>query len=405
MDASASDRFLRLLIEHSDDPAVLEETVRAARSKSELVAALPAEETRRHTRALVRGVAAALRSGGPGEDVLAAAERLGSDRARQGVPVAAFLDGFQAGRAHLVRTLIAEGRRLGVPDAVLLDGVTRIDEITTALVHRMVHAHRVAELEMARTVREGRVQMLRQLLHGEAVPVLAPLDPSGAYHCVVSDVSDPAVAARLESRLAAAGTALCGLVDGRLAALVARLPDPGTIAGRPAGPLLVAAPPAPPAGIAPMYALGRRALHAGAAAGMTGLRGLTELALLTAMEAEPELGGLLAAELPAGLDPDDPFHVELAETGLAYLDHGGRIEPTAAALHVHGNTVKYRIRRLQELTGRPLLDPSSGAAVSRAANWWWALHHWLARTRPSSSLVRRSARDLPGAGQGSGGDR
>ncbi|TDE33598.1 helix-turn-helix domain-containing protein [Actinomadura sp. 6K520] len=386
MDASVSGRFRRLLIEHSDDPAVLEETVRAARSKSEPVAALPVEETRRHTRALVRGVAAALRSGGPGEDVLAAAERLGSDRARQGVPVAAFLDGFQAGRAHLVRTLIAEGRRLGVPDAVLLDGVTRIDEITTALVHRMVHAHRVAELEMARTVREGRAQMLRQLLHGESVPVLAPLDPSGAYHCVVSDVSDPAVAARLESELSAAGTALCGLVDGRLAALVARLPDPGTMAGPPAGPpagpLLVAAPPAPPAGIAPMYALGRRALRAGAAAGMTGLRGLTELALLTATEAEPELGGLLAAELPAGLDPDDPFHVELAGTALAYLDHGGRIEPTAAALHVHGNTVKYRVRRLQELTGRPLLDPSSGAAVSRAANWWWALHRWLARTRP-----------------------
>ncbi|HLV72036.1 MAG TPA: helix-turn-helix domain-containing protein [Vulgatibacteraceae bacterium] len=381
MEVGEGDRFLRLLIEHSDDPAVLEETVRAARSKSELVAALPVEETRRHTRALVRGVAAALRGGGPGEDVLAAAGRLGSDRARQGVPVAAFLDGFQAGRAHLVRTLIAEGRRAGVPDAVLLDGVTRIDEITTALVHRMVHAHRVAELEMARTVREGRVQMLRQLLHGESVPVLAPLDPSGRYHCVVSDVSDPEVAARLEAELSAAGTALCGLVDGRLAALVARLPDPRGMTGGPDCPLLVAAPPAPPGGVAPLYALGRRALRAGAAAGLTGLRELTGLALLTAAEGEPELGALLAAELPAGLDPGDPFHVELAETGLAYLDHGGRIEPTAAALHVHGNTVKYRIRRLQELTGRPLLDPSSGAAVERAAHWWWALRRWLARAR------------------------
>ncbi|TDC97758.1 helix-turn-helix domain-containing protein [Actinomadura sp. 7K507] len=377
MEASAGDRFLRLLIEHTRDPAVFEATVRAARSRSELVAALPEEETRRHTRALMAGVLDAVRGQGPGEDVLAAAERLGSDRARQGVPVAAFLDGFQAARAHLVRTLVAEGRRVRVPDAALLDGVTRIDEITTALVHRMVHAHRIAELEMARTVREGRVQMLRQLLHGESVPVRAPLDPSGAYHCVVSDVSDPAVAARLEPELLAAGPGLCGLVDGRLAALVARLPDPA-----PGRPLLVAAPPARPAAIAPMYALGRRALRAGTAAGLSGLRELADLALLTATEGEPELGGLLAAALPGGLDPDDPFHVELAETGLAYLDHGGRIEPTAAALHVHGNTVKYRIRRLQELTGRPLLDPSAGAAVSRSANWWWALNRWLARARP-----------------------
>ncbi|MFI0369990.1 helix-turn-helix domain-containing protein [Actinomadura sp. 1N219] len=390
MEPSAGDRFLRLLIEHGDDPVLLEATVRAARGRSPLVAALPEEETRRHTRALVRGVLAALEGGGPGADVLAAAERLGSDRARQGVPVEAFLDGFQAGRAHLVRTLVAAGRREGVPDAALLDGVTRIDEITTALVHRMVHAHRVAELETARTMREGRVQMLRQLLHGEAVPVLAPLDPSGAYRCVVSDVSDPAVAARLEAELTAAGPGLCGLVDGRFTALVARLPEPHATSGLLRGddpphpperpePLLLAAPPARPADVATMYELGRRALRAGADAGLTGMRELADLALLTVTEAEPELGGLLAGALLAGLDPDEPFHRELAETGLAYLDHGGRIGPTAAALHVHDNTVKYRIRRLQELTGRPLLDPSGGAAVSRAAHWWWALNRWLAR--------------------------
>ncbi|MDL4817120.1 helix-turn-helix domain-containing protein [Actinomadura opuntiae] len=376
MEPSEGDRFLRLLIEHGDDPRLLETTVSAARGKSDLVAALPEEETRRHTRALVRGVLAALEGGGPGEEVLAAAERLGSDRARQGVPVAAFLDGFQAGRAHLVRTLIEDGRRAGVPDALLLDGVTRIDEITTALVHRMVHAHRVAELEMARTRREGHIQTLRQLLHGESVPVPAPLDGGAEYHCVVSDVSDPAVAARLETRLVAAGPGLCGLVDGRLAALVARLP-----ALPASGPLLVAAPPARPAGVAPLYELGRRALRAGAAAGLTGLRELADLALLTATEAEPELGVLLAERLLAGLDRDDPFHRGLAETALAYLDHGGRIEPTAAALHVHGNTVKYRVRRFQELTGRPLADPSGGAAVARTAHWWWALRRWLAAAR------------------------
>ncbi|MFB4311404.1 helix-turn-helix domain-containing protein [Actinomadura sp. GTD37] len=378
MEAGTSDRFLRLLIEHSGDAVLLEATVRAARSRSELVAALPEEETRRHVRALVGGVLAALEDGGPSGEVLAAAERLGSDRARQGVPVAAFLDGFQAGRAHLVRTLVDEGRRRGVPDAALLDGVTRIDEITTALVHRMVHAHRVTELETTRTAREERGQMLRQLLHGESVPVAAPLDAAVPYHCVVSDVSDPAVAARLETELTAAGPGLCGLVDGRFAALVARLPDPAPGAARGGGPLLVAAPPARPAGVATMYGPSRRALRAGAAAGLTGLRELADLALLTVTGAEPELGGLLAAALLSGLDPAESFHRELAETGLAYLDHGGRIGPTAAALHVHGNTVKYRMRRLRELTGRPLYDPAGGAAVSRTANWWWALHHWLA---------------------------
>ncbi|WP_285693541.1 helix-turn-helix domain-containing protein [Actinomadura sp. NBRC 104412] len=384
------DVFLRLLFEQAADPDLLESTVRASRSRSELVAALPEEETRRHTRALLRGALAALRDGGePGEEVLAAAERLGSDRARQGVPVAAFLDGFQAGRAHLVGRLIEEGRRLGVSADTLLDGVTRIDAITTALVHRMVHAHRVAELEMARTARESHVETLRQLLHGEPAAAPPSLDPDGTYHCVVSDVSDPAVASRLEGALAAAGQALCGLVDGRLAGLVARLPALGDV------PLLVASPPARPAEIPPLYRLCRRALRAGAASGLTGLRRLTDLALPAVTEDEPELGRLLSARFLDGLDPDDPFHRELAETALAFLDHGGRVEATAAALHVHGNTVKYRVRRFQELTGTALTGTAltgtaltgtgptggEGSAVVLAAHRWWALRDWIRRPR------------------------
>ncbi|WP_018656140.1 helix-turn-helix domain-containing protein [Actinomadura flavalba] len=366
-----TDPFLALLADCADDPALLEATVRAARTRSELVAALPAEETRRHTRALVRGVLAALEGGGePDAAVLDAAARLGSDRARQGVPVASFLDGFQAGRMNLVAALVAEGRRRGVPADALLDGVTRVDAITTALVHRMVHAHRVTELEQARTAREGRQQALRQLLHGEPATVPAPLEPSGAYHCVVSDVSDPAVAARLENALTATGPAVCGLVDGRFAALVVRLPDPSAL---PEEPLLVAAPPGPPATIAPSYALARRALHAADAADLTGLRRLTDLALLTATAADPGLGRLLARDLLPGLHPADPFHRELAETALAYLDAGGRGDLAAAALHVHVNTVKYRLRRLRDLTGHS----PAGTALPASAHWWWALRSWL----------------------------
>jgi hypothetical protein len=392
MDEAETVRFLALLAERSRDPDLLESTVRAARRKSPMVAALPAEETRRHARALIEGVRTALLSTGgePGEDVLAVAEQFGSDRARQGLPVEAWLNGFQAGRSHLVRMLIEIGRDMGVPPEVLLDGLTRIDEITNTLVHRMVHAHRVTELEMARTARESRVQALRQLLHGERPASLpAPLEAGAAYHCVVSDVSDPAVAQRLEAALTARGPALCGLVDGRLAALLARLPDmPDDV------PLLVAAPPASPSDVSAFYELGRRALRAGQGAGLTGLRKLTDLALLTATEAEPRLGRMLADGLLNGLDPADQFHRELAETALAYLDHGARIEPAAVALHVHGNTVKYRLRRLHELTGRSLSDAPDGAAVANAAHWWWALRSWLAAAG-TSDPDDDMARSLP----------
>ncbi|MFJ5231126.1 helix-turn-helix domain-containing protein [Kitasatospora sp. NPDC088391] len=404
--ADGADGFVRLVAGRTADPEVLAAAVRAARAASGLVAGLPEGEVRRHTRALLDGVRTALEAGGAVDaGVLAAAALLGSDRARQGVPVAALLDGFQAGRVHLVESVVAEGRRAGVPADRLLDGVTRIDRITTALARRMVQAHREAELESARTAREGAVLALRQLLHGEAVQALPEvLSAAGRYHCVVTAVGDPASAGPLERALSAAGPGLCGFVDGRLTALVAAgpgafasgtfasgpsvagVPGPGAYGSEaagpsasavlpPDGPLAVVTPAAPPDGLAPLYGLAREALRAAEEAGLAGPHRLADLALLTAAPTGPGgLGAVLAAELLGGLDRSDAFHRELAATALAHLAHGGGPERTAAVLHVHANTVKYRLRRLRELTGA---DPFAGG-VERAAHWWWALRCWLA---------------------------
>jgi DNA-binding PucR family transcriptional regulator len=41
----------------------------------------------------------------------------------------------------------------------------------------------------------------------------------------------------------------------------------------------------------------------------------------------------------------------LLDTLTAYLDSGGSIEATARALFVHPNTVRYRVRRISDVTG------------------------------------------------------
>jgi hypothetical protein len=48
----------------------------------------------------------------------------------------------------------------------------------------------------------------------------------------------------------------------------------------------------------------------------------------------------------------------LAATLAAWLDHMGAISPTAAALDVHPQTVRYRLARLRELFGPTLDDPA-----------------------------------------------
>jgi DNA-binding PucR family transcriptional regulator len=47
----------------------------------------------------------------------------------------------------------------------------------------------------------------------------------------------------------------------------------------------------------------------------------------------------------------------LVETLGAYLEQAGSLEATARALYVHANTVRYRLRRVAEVTGYAATDP------------------------------------------------
>ncbi len=57
---------------------------------------------------------------------------------------------------------------------------------------------------------------------------------------------------------------------------------------------------------------------------------------------------------------------DLADTLASFFDSGGSIEATARAQYVHPNTVRYRLRRVQELTGFSPLDPRGGYALRLA---------------------------------------
>jgi PucR C-terminal helix-turn-helix domain/GGDEF-like domain len=73
----------------------------------------------------------------------------------------------------------------------------------------------------------------------------------------------------------------------------------------------------------------------------------------------------VAALLEYVVDPliDEPA---LYETACTFLEVTPGIEPTARALFIHPNTVRYRLRKISELTGCSPLDPR-GAYVLRTA--------------------------------------
>jgi DNA-binding PucR family transcriptional regulator len=53
---------------------------------------------------------------------------------------------------------------------------------------------------------------------------------------------------------------------------------------------------------------------------------------------------------------DDDAHARMRETLWAYMSSGSSLATAAAEMHLHKNTIQYRVRKAEEARGRPLAD-------------------------------------------------
>ena len=98
--------------------------------------------------------------------------------------------------------------------------------------------------------------------------------------------------------------------------------------------------------------------------------------------AEPgvQAAALLAADLRAtrtlvatalgGLAEDNDTVARLRETLLDFLNEDGRYQNTAERIHVHRNTVRYRVAKALEIRGRPLDDDRFNLQLALVACRW-----------------------------------
>ena len=87
----------------------------------------------------------------------------------------------------------------------------------------------------------------------------------------------------------------------------------------------------------------------------------------------PEVMEVISVPILAGLTalPRQDADVLLATFG-AWRDNGGSADRAAAVLFCHPNTVRYRLRRLEEATGRSLSDPRSAMELGLAYEYDFA---------------------------------
>jgi PucR C-terminal helix-turn-helix domain len=294
---------------------------------------------------------------------------LGRGEAREGRTMEALLAAYRVGARVAWRRSAEAGRRAGF-DADTLSELAEaffayIDELSARSAQGFAEEQSAFAGEAARR-RRALLGLLIQTPPVEAVAIQAAAReagweaPSTLAALIWRDRSEQPVDRRLPL-----GSLAAPLEDELVCALVPDPEAPGRRAelegalGRRRGALGPSVPPAK----AWLSASRARAVHRLMAGGLLG-----DDALVVADEhlselivhADPGLVHELARRRLKPLDQrTEGSRARLLETLTAWLDHQGNVPRVAESLHVHPQTVRYRLTQLRELFGEALEDPGS----------------------------------------------
>src|SRR3954468_15427855 len=292
---------------------------------------------------------------------------LGRNEVRSGRPIDILLGAYRIGARVMWRGFAAEGRAAGIEPDVLY----RLAEALFAYVDELSHessdgyAEEVAQRHGARERERERMLEVLMRTNPPADPLVVHAQAARAEWKLpeqVAPVATPAArmpARQLERRLP--DGSMAATLEGMTVALVPDLDTPGRTAELERA--LEGVPAARGAQVPSLEAAEEveRAVLAVALqqAGVLPADGIVDtgdhlVALI--LHRDPERARSLAHRALAPLDRLSPATKQkLTETLACWLDHACNTGDTARALHVHMQTLRYRLRQLEELVGEELL--------------------------------------------------
>jgi hypothetical protein len=297
----------------------------------------------------------------------------GESRARQGIAGDEMLHAWRIGLEVTRETAHATAEQLGIGKDALLEFIEATLRWGDVGMLATASAHREAEFEMARHEQHHRTNLVRGILFSTlsaaAIRVQAAgygLDLEASYHAVRARPDDELGMRAIERQLGIADGAgprrgLAALLDGDLVGFViAPLPStiPTTVGVGPAAPLH---------DLGNSFRLSTRAFEAAAATSASGLVDVDQLGLWPAIIADRDVGDALVRRLIEPVLEHGATGQGVLETVTRYLDNDLRLEITAKEMYLHVNTVRYRLRRFEELTGMSLRH------IDDLVQVWWAI--------------------------------
>jgi len=315
-----------------------------------------------------------------------APEQTGRRRAHQGIPLPEVLQVYRIGFGTLWSALVEHAAQSGNVEVLsrLLALSTKVWDVAVEHATVLTEAYRAETAEILIAQEHRRGALVEVLLTGHVSKDAGPWE-AAALLGFPSDADLVVVASQAKEM---APESLPGI--GR------RLAEHGLISGwrlTPALQLGIIAVPSkeafdslldvlrsytsPRIGVSPPFRMrteAPRALRLARAAlsmtagGATKLRVFSASPIAAMIAADPQEADRLTSEVLGPVlhlaDSDSEVLLETLET---YIDTGGSATDSAAILHCHPNTVRYRLRRIEELTGRSFTSPNDMAELAAAA--------------------------------------
>lgn len=309
----------------------------------------------------------------------------GRRRARQGFPLPEVLQCYRLSVGTLWEALLDRARasRLPTAETELLAVAGRLWQLSDEHAVALTDAYRLEAAELLVVQQRRRSALVEALLTGQREAEAGPweaasllgLPPDAAMVVVAAETRGLAEESLpgVERQLGALGVAsgwrltpalqlgIVAVADGQLE-IVLKVLGEAALARTGVSPLYRSLAETPRA-----LQLARTAL-ATLPPGERRVQVFSSSPLAALLAREPEEGQRLATQVlgPVLALPEDDRKV-LLETLHTYLDHGCSAERAALPLHCHPNTVRYRLRRVHELTGRTTSDAYGLAELTAAS--------------------------------------
>lgn len=309
----------------------------------------------------------------------------GRDRARQGVPLPEVLQVYRIGITTLWTALVDYVHTLDDPAAV--DALLAVTGVMWQLSDRQANAitegYREATAELLVAQHRRRSALVEALLTGQPGPDSSPweaasllgLPPDGYVVVVAADTrgmaqeSLPGIEKKLAEIGVVSGWRLAPTQQfGVISLQIDRFDRVLDILRRTARSRVGVSPPYRQLSETPRARYLAQAALSAIAPGTVEVRPFARSPLAALVVCDPSEGRRLARQvLGRVLDLPADDRATLLDTFDAYVAEQGSTDKAAKVLYCHPNTVRYRLRRLQELSRRSLSDPLGVAELATAA--------------------------------------